>query len=171
MSALVVPFICKPLMYQPTTACAKQYQHLQNLELADTADKKEALNIDLLVGSDHYRDLATGEVRQGSGGPMAIETRLGWILPGPVDPQVTSSVLSVCSSHTLKVEICATDASLDNQLKTFWELESLGIADNEMSVYDKFVQKISFNGKGMKFVYHGNPITPLCLIILSFAKI
>ena len=40
MSALVVPFICEPLMYQPTTACAEQYQHLQNLELADPADKK-----------------------------------------------------------------------------------------------------------------------------------
>ena len=44
MSALVVPFICEPLIYQPTMACAEQYQHLQ---------KKEALNIDLLVGSDH----------------------------------------------------------------------------------------------------------------------
>ena len=78
---------------------------------------------------------------------MAIETRLGWILSGPVEPQVTSSVLSVRSSHTLKVEVCATDASLDDQLKKFWELESLGIANNEISVYDKFVQKISFNGK------------------------
>ena len=49
---------------------------------------------------------------------MAIETRLGWILSGPVDPQVTNSVLSVCSSHMLKVEVYTTDASLNNQLGT-----------------------------------------------------
>ena len=126
-------------MYQPTTICAEQYQHLHNLELADPADKEEVLHIDLLVGSDHYCDLATGQVRRGSRGPMAIETRLGWILSGPVDPQVTSSVLSVCSSHTLKVEVCATGTALDDQLKKFWELESLGVANNETSVYGKFV--------------------------------
>lgn len=127
VSALVVPFICEPLMYQPTLACAEQYRHLQDLELADPANKEEVLGVDLLVGSDNYWDLATGRVRRGSSGPMAIQTRLGWILSGPVDPLVMSTVLSVCFTHTLKVEVCATDADLDNQLKTFWELESLGV--------------------------------------------
>ncbi|MCG8626064.1 MAG: hypothetical protein MJE68_29215, partial [Proteobacteria bacterium] len=157
LSAFVVPLICEPLMYQPTVICAEQYPHLQDLELADPAGKEEVLNIDLLVGSDHYWDLTTGQVRWGSRGPMAIETRLGWILSGPVDPQVTNTVLSVCSTHTLTVEVCATDAALHDQLKKFWELESLGVANNETSVYDKFVQKITFDGSRYEVCLPWNP--------------
>lgn len=78
---------------------------------------------------------------------MAIETKLGWILSGPVEAQVGASYLTVCATHTLKIEACAIEHNLDNQLKQFWELEALGICSDEPSVYDQFMQRITFNGE------------------------
>ena len=36
---------------------------------------------------------------------------------------------------------------MDKQLSCFWELESLGVAENELSVSEKFSQKTTFNGE------------------------
>ena len=38
------------------------------------------------------------------------------------------------------------EPSLDDQLKQFWELESLGIPTIETPVYEKFLQQIRFDG-------------------------
>jgi len=38
------------------------------------------------------------------------------------------------------------DTQLDPWLKKFWDLESLGIADHEPSVYEEFVKRITFRG-------------------------
>ena len=46
-----------------------------------------------------------------------------------------------------KIDTCTLEPNLDDQLKQFWELESLGITENEASVYDKFVQQIRFDGQ------------------------
>ena len=39
--------------------------------------------MDKLIGSDFYWDLVTGGTIQGQCGPMAINTKLGWVLSGP----------------------------------------------------------------------------------------
>ena len=51
------------------------------------------------------------------------------------------------ATHALCVNSCIVECNLDNQLKQFWELESLGIMKGESSVYNKFVQNIKFNGQ------------------------
>ena len=40
-----------------------------------------------------------------------------------------------------------SDQELDKKLKTFWDLESLGIQPNEATVYDEFENTIQFNGE------------------------
>ena len=55
--------------------------------------------------------------------------------------------VAVASTHTLKIDTCPLEPSLDDRLKRFWELESLGITQNEASPYDKFVQRIKFDGQ------------------------
>ncbi len=47
------------------------------------------MEVDLLVGSDYYWELATGRICRGNDGPVAVETKLGWVLSGPV-PAVES---------------------------------------------------------------------------------
>ena len=144
---LVVPFICNPLTSQLINHTRDDYDHLLGIDLADSADIGEVLEVDMLIGSDFYWSLVTGRVRRGRSGPMAIHTRIGWILSGPVDRQEVSVNLTLAATHALKIDTHPVEQNLDDQLRRFWELESLGIMKDEPSVYDKFVQRISFDGQ------------------------
>ena len=81
----------------------------------------------MLVGSDFYWQLTTGEMIRGEGGPVAINTKLEWVLSGPVnareDDNSCSTALTV---HTLQVNV-ASDKKLDETLRSFWELESMRV--------------------------------------------
>ena len=83
LPVVVVPHICDPVrtcsMDTSSVACG----HLSGLELADPGVDGKDLEIDLLIGSDHYWKVVTGRIVRGDNGPTAIETRLGWILSGP----------------------------------------------------------------------------------------
>ena len=76
-----VPLICEPLSHQPITFCKAKYDYLAPLNLADFHEGHTELKINMLIGSDHYWKIVTGEVLQGDSGPAAICTRLGWVLP------------------------------------------------------------------------------------------
>ena len=144
MTALVVPCICSSLTAQPTCF----YDHLSGLDLADGASEdSDVLDIDVLIGSDLYWELVTGNIVRGESGPTAIQTKVGWVLSGPTDQQDVAVNLTLASTHTLKVDTLSAEPSLDDRLKQFWELESLGVMENETSVYDKFVQQIRFDGQ------------------------
>ena len=145
MSLFTVPFICEPLSTQPITCAIEKYSHLSNLELADSSSGDEELNVDVLIGSEYYWRLVTGEVIRGGDGPTAVHTKLGWVLSGPVKgiPPQDSSV-NFISTHSLKVGTQTTPRDLDERLKTFWDLETLGIKENECSVYEDFERSVSF---------------------------
>ena len=148
ITALVVPFICNPLTSQPINCSKETYDHLIGLNLADSAEVSDVLEIDVLVGLDSYWNIVTGQVIRGDFGPTAIHTKVGWILSGPATQSEFTVNLTCASSHTLKVEAChSAEVALDDCLKRFWDLESLGIVSEETSVHEKFVQKIRFDGQ------------------------
>ena len=118
VTALVVPLVCSPLMSQPITGSGESYEHLSGLELADSADPNDVLDVDVLIGSDWYWSLVTGKIVRGKTGPIAIHSKVGWILSGPSNDQVTVS-LTLTSTHTLKIDTFVAEPSLDNQLKQF----------------------------------------------------
>ena len=62
IAALVVPVICSPLTSQPINASSECYEHLAGLKLADSSDSCDALEVDVLIGSDWYWSLVTGRV-------------------------------------------------------------------------------------------------------------
>ena len=96
--------------------------------------------IDMLIGYDYYWDLTTGETIRGKGcHPIAIHTKLGWVLSGPVDSQeeITESACLI-TTHSLQVDCLPESEKLDAQLRSFWELESLGIQSSDSSVYEEF---------------------------------
>ena len=145
---LAVPTICEPLSGQPIAIAKERFRHLSNLELADHGSVKGSLEINILIGADHYWKFVTGKVTHGTTGPTAIHTVLGWVLSGPV-PNVSGheAALNLISAHALKVEAFTfqcNDCSLDQRIKEFWDLETLGIRKNESSVYDTFMQTINF---------------------------
>ena len=105
--------------------------------------------IDMLISSDYYWDLITGETIRREGGPVAIHTKLGWVLSGPVDSQEeTTELACLITTHSLRVDCLPESEKLDAQLRSFWELESLGIQSSDSSVYEEFNSTIQFkNGR------------------------
>lgn len=84
----------------------------------------------------------TGETVHSGDGPVAMHTSLGWVLSGPVP-----CIDSVPTSTKLKVNVSSdkdNTRSLDHQLKAFWDLESLGIIDQDHTIYDQFHNFVGF---------------------------
>ena len=85
-------------------------------------------SIDILIWSDYYWDIVTGNVLRGDG-PIAVHSKFGWLLSGPThcDPNHVISNLALqvpCSTFTKGTK----DEFLDH-LQCFWDTESLGITD------------------------------------------
>ena len=116
------------------------------------------------IGGDNYWNFVTGKVVRARSGPVGLETIMGWVLSGSMngigsDCNSTSSNV-VASSHGLKVSVEESDMlhgsvveensdfDLNEGVKKFWNLESLGILGKENSdeVYDKFSKDIAFDG-------------------------
>ena len=107
--------------------------------------------MDILVGLDYYWFFLTGGTIRGElGGPIALESKLGWILSGPVEfpLSATTVAMNVAESHVLNV-IQGENASIEKQLSKFWDLESIGIMEKEEdAIYENFGDKIKFeNGR------------------------
>ena len=132
-TVLVVPFICNPLTSQPISYSREHYNHLSGPDLADSAGAADVLEVDALIGSDVYWDLVTGRVIRGSGGPTAVETKVGWVLSGHTDRQETMVNLTLTSTHALRVDCYPMEKTLDDQLRLFWDIEALSIPANEPS--------------------------------------
>ena len=104
------------------------YSHLEGLDLADYSLVGDELQIDALIGSDHYWQIATGKVIQKENSPTAIYTHLGWVLSGPVAEFTTQGdTVSLNTTHALHIGASDSFECLNQSLKAFWELESLGI--------------------------------------------
>ena len=61
VSLYVVPMICEPLISQPIEVCINKNPHLNGLELADWAEQGSGLEVDILIWSDYYWDIVTGQ--------------------------------------------------------------------------------------------------------------
>ena len=122
LSLYEVPTICEPLVGQPIAACVEQYPHLTGLELADSSSGGPSMSVDILIGSDYYWHLVTGDICRGVSGPVAVHTKLGWVLSGPTSQNTSDPKLSVTnlSVHVLHAESQPVEPSkLDDQLRAF----------------------------------------------------
>lgn len=152
LSLYVVPVICEPLAGQSIAACVEHYPHLLGLNLADCPIEESCLRVDILIGSDYYWDLVTGDTRRSAGGPTAVHTKLGWVLSGPT-PVIKAARCStnLTTTHVLRVDICQDESTrLDRQLRAFWELESLGVQQEEKTLYEDFTANVRFEDERYK---------------------
>ncbi len=96
--------ICEPLTAQPISLCLEKFEHLNELSLADHSNGRDSLQIDVLIGADYYWELVTGRTSRCEDGPVAVHTRLGWVLSGPAPKTKQSkSSTSLLTTHTLHV--------------------------------------------------------------------
>ena len=89
VSTLSVPSICPPVHNQVSGDLLVLHESISGLDLADNCNS--SASIDVLLGADVYWKVVTGEVRRADNGPVAIATRLGWVLSGPTTVAQDSS--------------------------------------------------------------------------------
>eukprot|EP00794_Sanderia_malayensis_P015493 gene15493-17071_t len=131
ISAFVVKTICSPVSSQAIDVAKNMYSHLKGLILADSGSGAEDVEIDVLIGADYVYTVMLDKVVRGehSNSPVATATRFGYVLNGPVQlPGNTIVSSNIISSHVLKSSVVIyNDEVLSNQVKQFWNIESVGI--------------------------------------------
>jgi len=124
--ALTIPAICSPLQGRINI---EHYPQLLDLELADVStDEHFSDTVDMLIGSDHYWDVVTGDIVHGSDKLVAVSSKFGWLLSGPVYSVIKENNYSI-SNLIIEgqgvVESLNTSADLTGEL--FWDTEAIGI--------------------------------------------
>ena len=143
----VVPTICDPLVSQPIAACIKNSTSFKGLDFVDHSDGKSSLRVDILIGS------IIGSWSQGVCVKVCRWThshtysKLGWVLSGTALASSHSQCLAnLVTTHVLRVDVREQEnMSLDEQLRSFWELESLGIQEVKKTLYDDFASNLVFS--------------------------
>ena len=107
-----------------------------------------SVQVDVLIGADHYYSFVTGVCKRGSSSEtlVAVESCFGWIVTGQVNRQ---------SKHTLSMLKVVENGGVNETLKRFWELESIGIAEIENPVMSQEEERAvaDFN-RGLNFDEH-----------------
>ena len=143
LEAFVVPEICS-VQNSHVELARREYPHLKNIWFSDVCKSDEQLEIDVLIGSDYLWYFQTGITKRGKlGEPVAIETRLGWVLSGPLkmpnlDQVTVAQVNFVGQGNDL--------SSLEKNVERLWSFEGLGIVEKDDKVHEEFLDGITFTG-------------------------
>lgn len=105
----------------------------------------------MLIGADVFWHIATGRAIRGKQGPVAMETKLGYVLSGAAsdEPTVASTAVNITFTHILKMEAVPfpPEENLKEPLSHCWKLESIEVLPDQSSVQDKFEETVKFTGK------------------------
>lgn len=116
------------------TLDTKDWQHLQNLRLADPFFNIPG-KIDLLLGADAYAVIILPGLKKGpTGSPVAQNSELGWIISGNVAHSNKNKTIQ--THHHL--------INLDAQIRKFWEIEEINekrkFTEEEQDCENHYVQ-------------------------------
>ena len=139
INAYAVPQICSELQGQDIQWVKQTYPHLRDLDFADSCPGSGAMQIDLLIGSDYLWSFFDGKTIRGeAGGPVAVSTKVGWVLSGPTTnlPKERLSSIQFSSTHVLRVGASVSEET-DRDLHRLWDFDSVGIREKE-SVHESF---------------------------------
>ncbi|XP_032235994.2 uncharacterized protein LOC116617405 [Nematostella vectensis] len=126
-----------------------QFPHLKGLWFSDVNRNEERLEIEILVGADYLWHFQKGRVIRGKvEEPVAVETELGWVLPGPmtVDSECVENVQIVQANLLVQDRSAEQSESLESEIARLWDLETLGIRETQ-GVQEEFLDNICFNGE------------------------
>ncbi|XP_057181866.1 uncharacterized protein LOC130548853 [Triplophysa rosa] len=117
-NAFTATGLCLAEHNYPVAALQKAYRHLKDLPLPPV-DRVQPL---LLIGSDMPHLLTPVQpICQGPiGGPIAIQTSLGWFLQGPMSPMQPSWGFQQCLHMTVP-----TNDDLIHHAERLWQVETL----------------------------------------------
>lgn len=121
-----------------------QFRIPDNVRLADP-NFYESQPVELLIGADLFWELLEGqvEITRLTNGAFLVNTKLGWIVSGPVSSN-TRNTKPINCNFTQSLDM----PSLDNQLRRFWEIEEVQAnnkshdsrSEEEIACEDHFVK-------------------------------
>ena len=135
ITALTVPVICASISQECTPV---GHRNLQGLDLSNCNVNG---TIDMLIGCDWYWDLVTGKVRNSFPGPVAMSSKVGWLISGK---QIGGEVS--------KTNVCMTcTCENDSEIEMNFTQESVGlndaISDPEAQEFiEEFYENLKFDG-------------------------
>lgn len=133
VEALVVNKVTPPL--PNFRVQSRKWPHIENLQLADPQFHTSS-PIDILIGCDLYPLLLTGTPIIGpSGTPVAIPSKLGFLLTGTIKEKNTQNSSIICHS---------INANINETLQTFWNIEAIPQKD-EFTDEDQECEKLFEN--------------------------
>ena len=128
----------------------RDFKHLNKLWFSDVCKSKEALEIDVLVGIDLLHTVQDGPAIRGKPGePVAVKTKLGWVLSGPLKGKKVSLVENVNINFVLDSQSFHTstyNASLGKDVPKMWDLETIGISCVD-DIYVDFLDNVKHTGE------------------------
>ena len=142
VTALSYLTICSTL---PVATALNEYAHLSGLELADCSEGTDVGTIDVLIGSDFYWKFVTGKVQCGGFGPVAIYSKLGWLLSGSIGSSLFTGdtythLILAKSSMTTIPEVSDPVQDIIRNTK------SIGIVETEPEMMKELLENIQFCG-------------------------
>ena len=108
-----------------------QYPHLQGLDLADVNNcdsHNTSKAIDILIGSHYYWEVVTVSAIWEGSGPVAVSSKFGWLLSGPVcasiyrDDYIVSYMI-IEGTDVGKAVLCEP-VNLVQALHHFWDVKT-----------------------------------------------
>ena len=74
-------------------------------------------------------------------GPVPLGSKLGWLLSGPVTKHNSSCLTTHTENSVMQIVNCIID---EKKIENFWNLDLLGIQENERSAYKKVLSGTQF---------------------------
>ena len=136
LSVSIVPTIVAPL--QCMTPNLKELPHLHGLCLALPITTGDCFEITLLIGADYYWDVVEDHVIRGNR-PTAMQSKLGYLLSGPITIPTGMNDTATSVLHV------ATQYTPENTLEKFWNVETLGITQQDNSPNQAFMEQLLFH--------------------------
>ena len=139
-----MPVICVPITAFKMDIVEASVPEIKELDLGVTCMGGQEISI--LIGSDYYWSVVHDENKRfGTEGLVAVNSKLGWLLSGPLKRDKDEN--TVVEMHSMLVglnEVSEEAYNFSVIVENFWDLDTLGIKENEMSVYDKFMDEVKF---------------------------
>lgn len=132
MHCLAIPQITSTL---PASRLASNLNIPENIDLADPSFCTPS-QIDILIGANYFWDLLLeGRIRLPSG-PFLNNTKLGWIVSGPVHTESLRINQVQCNFGQI------SELEVNDQLKRFWEIEEISPGIKSLCYEDRLCEKL-----------------------------
>lgn len=130
VNSMIVPQITKTML--PNMEVDKGNLNIPKRILVNLADPQffQPSEVDMLIGADLYWEIISGsQVKLGSGKPVLQQSKLGWLISGPICTQGYKTNVVSCNF-----------SSISEELQKFWELEEIPSVKNLKGTGDYFCE-------------------------------